>query len=81
MARYVPEQVTSFEDLYRELLRVQSALDCLFDGSLEIVNAEPAKPKLGMIKQADGIGWNPGSGAGAYSYEGTSTASASWTKL
>ena len=34
------------------------------------VFAPPAKPREGMIVVADGVHWNPGSGAGAYVYQG-----------
>ena len=38
--------------------------------------AAPSKPRTGMIVYADGVNWNPGSGEGAYVYDGTT-----WTVL
>ncbi len=37
---------------------------------------EPSQPVNGLIEYADGVGWNPGSGAGFYGYE-----NGAWTKL
>jgi hypothetical protein len=42
----------------------------------QILNAAPAKPREGMIAHADGTNWNPGDGAGPYSYIG-----GAWTAL
>lgn len=36
----------------------------------------PAKPREGMVRYANGVGWNPGSGAGLYQY-----ISGTWNKL
>lgn len=65
----------------RELDEIWRILALLVDGEHEVLTIEPTRPTLGMVVQADGSTWNPGSGAGLYSYEGTSTASAAWTKL
>ena len=64
-----------------ELTRLSQAIDALYNGEQEIVKSAPAKQRVGDMKFANGTGWNPGSGMGLYSYEGTSTASATWTKL
>lgn len=37
---------------------------------------EPAKRFEGLVANADGTNWNPGSGAGLYEYKG-----GSWSKL
>ena len=79
--RYVPEDVTDFEALTRELDRISNLLNLLVDGEREILYSVPVKPTIGMNVFADGTSWNPGSGMGAYSYEGTSTASVTWVKL
>lgn len=39
-------------------------------------NAAPARPVTGLTVLADGTNWNPGSGAGVYTYYG-----GSWNKL
>lgn len=36
----------------------------------------PQKPRTGMVVLADGVSWNPGSGAGFYGYYGSA-----WVKL
>lgn len=48
------------------------ALDGAALNSLELrtVHAEPAKPREGMIVEADGTDWDPGDGAGQYSFRG-----------
>lgn len=38
--------------------------------------AAPAKPRPGMLVNADGTSWNPGGGAGMYQYLG-----GAWVKL
>ena len=35
---------------------------------LQTLNVAPAKPREGMVVKADGVNWNPGSGAGFYGY-------------
>lgn len=40
------------------------------------LHAEPSKLRTGMTVLADGTDWNPGSGAGVYTYYG-----AAWHKL
>ena len=43
---------------------------------LRPIYAAPARPREGMIVSADGVSWDPGSGAGAYEYRG-----GAWVKL
>lgn len=43
---------------------------------MKIENVAPAKPRNGMLVEADGTNWNPGSGAGLYIYR-----SGSWVKV
>jgi len=38
--------------------------------------AAPAKPRAGMVANANGTNWNPGGGAGLYQYLG-----GAWVKL
>ncbi len=44
----------------------------LTDIQLVELNAEPVRPRNGMIVLADGTNWDPGSGAGFYGYRGGS---------
>jgi hypothetical protein len=52
------------QDLARSLVEAKESVP------FQILNAAPAKPREGMIAHADGTNWNPGSGAGPYSYIG-----------
>lgn len=61
-----PMQLQRF--LREELAKLKAAHDALADGILPIVYAAPAKPRDGMLRNADGVMWNPGSGAGPYLY-------------
>lgn len=54
--------------LREEQLKLKAALDALADGFAPVVYAPPAKPRDGMLRNADGVQWNPGSGAGLYRY-------------
>lgn len=40
------------------------------DNTFSKTDVAPAKPREGMLRQADGTNWNPGSGAGIYRYTG-----------
>jgi len=49
--------------------------DILLNQSLlriDRTHIEPAKPRTGDVRYADGTDWNPGSGEGVYFYNGTS---------
>jgi hypothetical protein len=35
---------------------------------LSVQHKAPARPRAGMLAEADGTDWNPGSGAGLYMY-------------
>lgn len=54
--------------LREEQLKWKAALDALADGFAPVVYAPPAKPRDGMLRNADGTQWNPGKGAGLYRY-------------
>ena len=73
----LPEEV---EDLggyvVSELKRLGSILLNQSIFRLEPVHAEPARPRKGEIRYADGTNWNPGAGEGIYWYNGTA-----WAKL
>lgn len=69
---YIPlSYPSSFEDVFRELQNVQIAFE---QGELNFIkykewNAEPDRPRAGMVVYADGTNWNPGSGEGLYIYK------------
>lgn len=52
----------------QELQFLERALQTLQIVQLTELNAEPERPRTGMIALADGTNWNPGSGAGFYGY-------------
>ena len=67
-----PDDIARWTHL--ELQRVAASMLTLHDLN-EHVDA-PDHVAKGMIRVADGTGWNPGSGAGLYYYDGSS-----WVKL
>lgn len=64
-----PAQLQRF--LREELLKLKTAMDALANGFAPVVYAAPAKPRAGMLRNFDGVQYNPGSGAGLYRYDGT----------
>jgi hypothetical protein len=81
MPRYtvgsVPTSAAGFRGwIAEELRRVADALNRPETLELETTAAAPARPRNGMILYADGVAWNPGSGAGFYGFEG-----GAWVKL
>ena len=72
-----PEKVEQLGAYVEEQLRgVSEALEVVNTLTLVELNAEPIRPRTGMIVLADGTNWNPGSGAGFYGYRG-----AAWVLL
>ncbi len=69
---YTPGPLPTTESLsdylYTELVKIQSIINVLSDGHVEVSHAAPQNLTNGMIKLADGTNWNPGSGAGVYCY-------------
>lgn len=75
-AQYTPGPVpTNTSDLPRylkdEFDKIAAATSRLADGHLEISYAPPTRPRSGDFRNADGVQWNPGSGAGFYRFNGT----------
>ena len=75
--RYVPEPVP--EDglpryLTNELQKIQYAISALADGQIDVTTVAPPKPRDGMIRRADGVGWLPNGvgAAGVWCYYGGS---------
>ena len=59
--------------LTQELLNIQAALLGPFPFvQLQELHVEPKKTLPGMVAQADGVDWNPGSGPGVYCFRGGS---------
>lgn len=65
------------EYLQQELLRISAEFTFLEDGrAFPILHNPPLKERDGMLVNADGTDWNPGSGAGYYERVG-----GVWVKL
>ncbi len=62
----LPDQLAPF--LREELAKLQAVLSTLSDGQLDVVTVAPAKPRDGMLRRADGVNWDPGSGQGVYCF-------------
>jgi hypothetical protein len=66
---YAPDPVPSDPKLYpsylqREFEKLANAVNAPI--KLEVLHAEPSKPRDGDLLEADGTDLNPGSGAGLY---------------
>jgi hypothetical protein len=68
---YVPEGFTSTPEtqelvvwVSRELARISAAFEIALAREVEFLDVEPAKPREGMVRGADGTNWNPGPGGG-----------------
>jgi hypothetical protein len=75
MARYVPSNEPNEERGLRawiagELRRVAAAFAEQDTVQLAVRGVEPSRPRPGMLACADGVAWDPGSGAGIYEYRG-----------
>jgi hypothetical protein len=67
---YTPDGTAQDSVVNSELLRISQVLNDLTEDVFTIYYAEPEKPRVGMVKNADGVEWNPGGGAGLYFYNG-----------
>lgn len=54
--------------LQRELNAIAMAMATIEATQYTLLGREPTKPRAGLVVAADGVGWNPGSGAGLYVY-------------
>lgn len=54
--------------LREELAKITAALNELRNVQLPVMYAPPSKPRNGMLANADGTTWNPGSGEGIYRF-------------
>ena len=70
-----PDDIPRFlnEELPRISREMSGASDYIM---LNVLNVAPDKPRAGMLVEADGTNWDPGSGAGTYIYR-----SGAWVKL
>jgi hypothetical protein len=57
LARYVADELQNM---------AQAQYDTLDSIQLNVLNREPLRPRDGTLAEADGVNWNPGSGAGCY---------------
>jgi hypothetical protein len=68
-----PRTRPEFQELYdyieQELQGISRELLGTSELELRTTAREPARPREGMIVQADGTTWDPGEGAGTYKYE------------
>lgn len=71
-----PEVLQLIELVQRELDAI--ALQFVDSDYLQLkkLNAEPSRPRDGIIVYADGTNWDPGTGEGYYGYYGSA-----WRKL
>lgn len=65
----IPRDRPADDPVWRQIEGISAALERVVD--LAVLTAAPAHPQKGFIRYADGLGWDPGSGAGAYVYNGT----------
>lgn len=81
MPRYVPIPISNPNDievrdlvqyLQGELQKVSDSFKLGAEGRVDVLSVTPNKPRTGQLVYADGITWNPGAGAGYYTYNGTS---------
>lgn len=70
----LPDLLRYVQDLER---RTALAVAGLATGQRDVLHAEPARPRPGLIVIADGTNWNPGGGHGVYFYN----ASGQWIQL
>lgn len=57
--------------LREEMNKIAATVALLAEGFDPVIYKAPPKPRKGMRRYADGTSWNPGSGAGLYSFNGT----------
>jgi hypothetical protein len=74
--RYVINYTGQDTALRQELLQISDALENLNGWYIPIFYSAPENPQRGQLVYADATSWDPGSGTGVYSYDGTS-----WNKI
>ncbi len=63
-----PAEIPAY--LARELQALSQSLSGVQDFLiLDTLHVAPKKPREGMVVKADGVNWNPASGAGFYGYK------------
>ena len=76
MARYIPGNVSD-PQIQEELNKIAQAMETADPFiTLDTLYAAPKKYREGTVVKADGVVWNPGSGAGVYCRRG-----GAWTFL
>ncbi len=79
--RYQPAQVPDDPKdwpryFQEEHEKIAASINLAIDGFAEVVYVAPPKPRNGMLREADGVSWNPGAGAGYYIYR-----AGAWVKV
>ncbi len=65
------------DSVEEQLQELRNAVNLLQEGQgFPLLSVAPLKPREGQLVNADGVGWNPGSGAGYYERKG-----GVWVKL
>lgn len=68
----VPNDPSQFPRFMREeQAKLKAAIDAVAEGYDPVTYSAPPKPRQGMRRYADGVSWNPGSGAGLYRFDGS----------
>lgn len=68
----VPTDPSRLENYLREEFdKMAAAISALALGHIDPTTVAPKKPRRGDFRYADGVMWNPGSGEGAYLFNGT----------
>lgn len=76
-AESVPEELEAFRDwIENELQQISNAFTEQDIVYLRVLHVAPTKLREGMVIRADGSDWDPGAGAGVYTY-----LSSAWSKL
>jgi hypothetical protein len=74
--RYVINYQGDDQNLRSELMQISESIENLNGWYIPIVYAAPEKPQRGQLVYADATKWDPGSGTGVYSFDGSS-----WNKI
>jgi hypothetical protein len=72
---YVPHQTVD-PAVQAELNRISQVIENLVNWFIPIRDSEPERPQRGQLVYADAANWDPGSGTGVYSYDGSA-----WNKI
>ena len=74
--RYVINNTGHDQDLRQELMQISEAIEELNGWYIPIAYSTPVDPQRGQLVYADAAHWDPGSGTGVYSFDGSA-----WNKI